>query len=93
MELLSHYNENIKPLVPNNNNMNFQHILNSEIDNPSSNSSKYFETMLVSTKFGYNPKSKDFFIKVERNNTIYQYPTDEMMKFKIYQQTLMNQKK
>ena len=92
MELLSHYNENIKPLVPNNI-TNFQHILNSEIDNTSSNSSKYFEIMLVSTKFGYNPKSKDFFIKVERNNTIHQYPTDEMMKFKIYQQTLMNQKK
>ena len=27
--------------------MNFQHILNSEIDNPSSNSSKYFEIKLI----------------------------------------------
>jgi uncharacterized FlaG/YvyC family protein len=45
------------------------------------------EFIISNVNFGYNPQSKDFFVKVNRSDYVAQYPTDEMMKLKAY---LMN---
>jgi uncharacterized FlaG/YvyC family protein len=45
------------------------------------------EFVISNVNFGYNPESKDFFVKVNRSDYVAQYPTDEMMKLKAY---LMN---
>lgn len=52
------------------------------------NSSFKYEVPIVTTDFGFNTKTKDFYIKVSRNGIENKFPTDEMMKLKEY---LMNQ--
>ena len=42
------------------------------------------EFVISNVNFGYNPESKDFYVKVNRSDYIAQYPTDEMMKLKAY---------
>lgn len=42
------------------------------------------EFMISNVNFGYNPESKDFYVKVNRSDYMSQYPTDEMMKLKVY---------
>jgi uncharacterized FlaG/YvyC family protein len=42
------------------------------------------EIMLDNIQFGYNKKSRDFFIKVKRGDIENKYPTDEMMKLKAH---------
>lgn len=42
------------------------------------------EIILDNIQFGYNKKSKDFFIKVIRDEVEHKYPTDEMMRLKAY---------
>lgn len=44
------------------------------------------ETMLDNVKFGYNEDTKEFFVRVTKGNSQYQFPTEDMMKLK---QTLM----
>lgn len=45
---------------------------------------KPVEFVISNVNFGYNPESKDFYVKVNRSDYIAQYPTDEMMKLKAY---------
>ena len=47
-----------------------------------------FEVVLSNTNFGYNDKSKDFYVKVQRGDTENQYPTEQMMKMKAYMMSL-----
>ena len=42
------------------------------------------EFVISNVNFGYNPESKDFYVKVNRSDYMAQYPTDEMMKLKAY---------
>jgi uncharacterized FlaG/YvyC family protein len=42
------------------------------------------EFVISNVNFGYNPESKDFYVKVNRGDYMTQYPTDEMMKLKAY---------
>ncbi len=46
--------------------------------------SKYQEVVLTNLSFGFNDKSKDFYVKVVRGEMETQYPTDEMMRLKAY---------
>lgn len=47
--------------------------------------STYNQVSLTNLSFGFNPESKDFFIKVKRGDFEAQYPTDEMMRLKALQ--------
>lgn len=49
-----------------------------------------YEQILSSNNFGYNSESKDFYIKVERGESVNQYPTDEMMKLKVFMKEQLN---
>lgn len=40
------------------------------------------EVLLDNVTFGYNKNSKDFFVKVTRGESVYKYPTEDMMKVK-----------
>jgi uncharacterized FlaG/YvyC family protein len=40
----------------------------------------YNEVVLDNVRFGYNKKSQDFFIKIQRGELEIKYPTEEMMK-------------
>lgn len=42
------------------------------------------EFMISNVNFGYNPESKDFYVKVNRSDYSSQYPTDQMMRLKAY---------
>ncbi|RBQ29753.1 flagellin [Aliarcobacter vitoriensis] len=42
------------------------------------------EVILDNVQFGYNKKSRDFFVKVTRGEAEYKYPTEDMMKVKAY---------
>jgi uncharacterized FlaG/YvyC family protein len=42
------------------------------------------EVILDNIKFGYNKKSKDFFVKITRGDIERKYPTEDMMKLKAY---------
>lgn len=44
---------------------------------------KPYEVLLPSTNFGFNTKTNDFYVKVTRGNVTNQYPTEDMMKFKM----------
>jgi hypothetical protein len=44
------------------------------------------EVMLDNVKFGFNEKTKEFFVRVSKGELEYQFPTEDMMKLK---QTLM----
>ena len=46
--------------------------------------SKYQEFILTNVNFGFNNDSHDFFVKSIQGNAENQYPTDEMMRLKIY---------
>ena len=46
------------------------------------------EFIISNQSFGYNPESKDFYVKVNRSDYVAQYPTDEMMKLKAYLMSL-----
>lgn len=46
--------------------------------------SQYQEVVLTNLNFGFNDKSKDFYVKAIRGEAENQYPTDEMMKLKAY---------
>ena len=40
------------------------------------------EVIIDNISFGFNIESKDFFIKFEKGDKVYKYPTDDMMKLK-----------
>ena len=40
------------------------------------------EVILDNVKFGYNTETKDFFVRIQKGNSQYQYPTEDMMKLK-----------
>ena len=40
------------------------------------------EVILDNVKFGYNPDTNDFFIRVKKGDQEYQFPTEDMMKLK-----------
>ena len=42
------------------------------------------EVILDNIQFGYNKKSRDFFVKVTRGEAEYKYPTEDMMKVKAF---------
>lgn len=42
------------------------------------------EVILDNVQFGYNKKSKDFFVKITRGDIERKYPTEDMMKLKAY---------
>lgn len=42
------------------------------------------EIIIDNVQFGYNTKSKDFFVKVTRGDAEYKYPTEDMMKVKAF---------
>ena len=44
------------------------------------------EVILDNVKFGYNSNTNDFFVRIKKGDTEFQYPTEDMMKLK---QTLM----
>lgn len=48
-----------------------------------------YEVNIYNQNFGYNSESKDFFIKVKRQEVELQYPTEEMMRLKIFYQEEM----
>lgn len=52
--------------------------------NDENNNIPKYEVRLYNQNFGYNSESKDFFIKVKRQEIELQYPTEEMMKMKIF---------
>ena len=45
--------------------------------NPRSN-----EVILDNVKFGFNPETNDFFVRIETKDGEYQYPTEDMMRLK-----------
>lgn len=47
-------------------------------------SSDLNEVILDNVQFGYNKKSRDFFVKVTRGNYEYKYPTEDMMKVRAF---------
>lgn len=40
------------------------------------------EVILDNVKFGYNSETNDFFVRIKKGNTEFQYPTEDMMKLK-----------
>lgn len=42
------------------------------------------EVILDNIRFGYNKKSKDFFVKIIRGDIEMKYPTEDMMKLKAF---------
>ena len=40
------------------------------------------EVILDNVKFGYNMETKDFFVRIQKGDSQYQYPTEDMMKLK-----------
>ncbi|MCT7600759.1 hypothetical protein [Aliarcobacter butzleri] len=56
----------------------------SQVQNEKSATSQKYEVLLTNTNFGYNVNSRDFFVKVERGKVENQYPTEQMMKMKVY---------
>ncbi|MBD3841576.1 MAG: flagellin [Campylobacterales bacterium] len=40
------------------------------------------DVILDNVKFGYNPDTKEFFVRITKGDTEYQYPTEDMMKLK-----------
>ena len=46
--------------------------------------SEFNEVILDNIQFGYNKKSRDFFVKVTRGEAEYKYPTEDMMKVKAF---------
>jgi len=40
------------------------------------------EVILDNVKFGYNEATKDFFVRIKKGDTEYQYPTEDMMNLK-----------
>jgi len=42
------------------------------------------EVILDNIQFGYNKKSRDFFVKVTRGDVELKYPTEDMMKVKAF---------
>ncbi len=59
----------------------------SQISDVKANSkfSSFKEAILPSSNFGFNEESEDFFVKVTRNAFVdNKYPTDEMMRMKLY---------
>ena len=42
------------------------------------------EVILDNNKFGYNRESKDFFVKIKREDIENKYPTEDMMKIKAF---------
>ena len=52
---------------------------------------EYDEVILDNVRFGYNKKSKDFFIKVERGNNEFKFPTEMMMKQKAMLMEMMKE--
>lgn len=42
------------------------------------------EVILDNIRFGYNKKSKDFFVKITRGDIEMKYPTEDMMKLKAF---------
>ncbi|PZQ05604.1 MAG: flagellin [Aliarcobacter butzleri] len=42
------------------------------------------EVIIDNVRFGYNKESKDFFVKVTRDEAEYKYPTEDMMKVKAF---------
>lgn len=43
-----------------------------------------YEVTLTNTNFGFNDQSKDFFVKTVRGSAENQYPTEQMMRIKMY---------
>ncbi len=60
----------------------------SEVKNEGVDLNSKYEVSISNTSFGYNTKSKDFYVKVERAKIENQYPTEEMMKVKAYMLSL-----
>jgi uncharacterized FlaG/YvyC family protein len=40
------------------------------------------EVILDNVKFGYNSETNDFFVRIQKGDREYQYPTEDMMKLK-----------
>jgi ABC-type siderophore export system fused ATPase/permease subunit len=40
------------------------------------------DVILDNVKFGYNPDTKEFFVRIKRGDSEYQFPTEDMMKLK-----------
>lgn len=40
------------------------------------------EVILDNVKFGYNSDTNDFFVRIQKGDAEYQYPTEDMMKLK-----------
>ena len=73
-----------------NNIENFSKELNKDLNKNNKNITyPMYEANIYNQNFGYNTESKDFFIKVKRQEVELQYPTEEMMKMKIYFQEEM----
>ena len=61
--------------------------------NPANHFGKFTEVMLYNSNFGFNEGTKDFFVKVSRDTFVdSKYPTDEMLRLKVYLQELDKEK-
>ena len=40
------------------------------------------EIILDNVKFGYNPETNDFFVRIKKGDQEYQYPTEDMFRLK-----------
>lgn len=56
----------------------------SDIKESNNNIKKYNEVLLSNANFGFNDNSKDFFVKVTRGFAENKYPTEDMMRMKVY---------
>lgn len=55
-----------------------------KVDNNDIENEKKYEVKIDNIGFSYNKEAKELVIRVERDNKIYQYPSDEMLKLKKY---------
>jgi len=47
---------------------------------------EYFETKIDSSLFGFNKETQDFFLRIDKNNIIYQFPSESILKMKEFMQ-------
>lgn len=55
-----------------------------KVDNNDIENEKKYEVKIDNIGFSYNKEAKELVIRVERDNKIYQYPSNEMLKLKKY---------
>lgn len=55
-----------------------------KVDKNDIENEKKYEVKIDNIGFSYNKEAKELVVRVERDNKIYQYPSDEILKLKKY---------